>query len=136
MKLLSIRIITSNMNGMIDFYEKITGENATRYTPDFAEVKTDTLTIAIGSTETLQLFGGAEIASAASNRSLIIEFLTKNVEDDFEKISAFPGIEIVQPPTLMPWGNLSLLIRDPDGNLVNIFRPVSDEAKAKFNIVE
>jgi len=25
------------------------------------------------------------------------------------------------PTTLMPWGNRSLLLRDPDGNLVNIF---------------
>ena len=26
---------------------------------------------------------------------------------------------LVQAPTTMPWGNRSLLIRDPDGNLVN-----------------
>jgi hypothetical protein len=28
----------------------------------------------------------------------------------------------------MPWGNRSLLFRDPDGNLVNYFTPVSREA--------
>jgi len=31
------------------------------------------------------------------------------------------GANIVMPTTLMPWGNRSLLLRDPDGNLVNIF---------------
>jgi hypothetical protein len=32
----------------------------------------------------------------------------------------------------MPWGNRSLLVRDPDGNLVNFFTPVTPEAKEKF----
>jgi hypothetical protein len=38
----------------------------------------------------------------------------------------------VLPPTTMPWGNRSLLVRDPDGNLVNFFAPVTPEAIAKF----
>lgn len=32
----------------------------------------------------------------------------------------------------MPWGNRSLLFRDPDGNLVNFFTPISAEAIKKF----
>ncbi len=28
----------------------------------------------------------------------------------------------------MPWGNRSLLFRDPDGNLINFFTPVTPEA--------
>jgi hypothetical protein len=32
----------------------------------------------------------------------------------------------------MPWGNRSLLFRDPDGNLVNFFTPATPEAVAKF----
>jgi hypothetical protein len=28
----------------------------------------------------------------------------------------------------MPWGNRSLLLRDPDGSLVNLFTPVTEEA--------
>ena len=33
--------------------------------------------------------------------------------------------EFVQEPTTMPWGNRSLLFRDPDGNLVNFFTPAT-----------
>jgi hypothetical protein len=29
----------------------------------------------------------------------------------------------VQEPTTMPWGNRSILFRDPDGNPVNLFAP-------------
>jgi hypothetical protein len=32
----------------------------------------------------------------------------------------------------MPWGNRSLLLRDPDGNLVNFFTPVTPAAVEKF----
>ncbi len=32
----------------------------------------------------------------------------------------------------MPWDNRSLLFQDPDGNLVNLFTPVTPEAISKF----
>ena len=32
----------------------------------------------------------------------------------------------------MPWGNRSLLFREPDGNLVNSFTPVTAAAIEKF----
>jgi hypothetical protein len=40
--------------------------------------------------------------------------------------------DFVTEPTTMPWGNRSLLFRDPDGNLVNFFTPVTPAALAKF----
>ena len=40
--------------------------------------------------------------------------------------------DFVNEPTTMPWGNRSLLFRDPDGNLVNFFTPVTPAAIAKF----
>lgn len=46
--------------------------------------------------------------------------------------------DFVQPPTTMPWGkttpwgNRSLLFRDPDGNLVSFFTPVIPAAIEKF----
>jgi len=38
----------------------------------------------------------------------------------------------VTEPTTMPWGNRSLVLRDPDGNLVNLFTPASAAAIEKF----
>jgi hypothetical protein len=32
----------------------------------------------------------------------------------------------------MPWGNRSVLFRDPDGNLVNLFTPATEEAIQRF----
>ena len=40
--------------------------------------------------------------------------------------------DFVTEPTTMPWGNRSLLFRDPDGNLVNFFTSVTSAAVEKF----
>ncbi|MEY8760655.1 VOC family protein [Chryseobacterium tongliaoense] len=121
MNLVSIRIITANIESLVPFYEQITGIKAIQYTPDFAELKTPTATLAIGSTKTLQFFGGESIAQPAENRSAIIEFMVDDVEKEFKRLRGFISPNIVQEPATMPWGNQSLLFRDPDGNLINFW---------------
>lgn len=133
MNLASVRIITANIKGLIDFYGQVTGATLIQYTPDFAELQTKSATLAIGSLNTLQPFGGDDVAQAAQNRSAIIEFMVDDVEEDYKKLSDFLQPYIVQKPTTMPWGNKSLLFRDPDGNLVNFFTPVTPEAIKKFS---
>ena len=132
MNLVSIRIITGNVQGLVKFYEQVTGIAAIQYTPDFAELQTPAATLAIGSTNTLQFFGGSTVAAAAQNRSAIIEFITKDADSDYERLSEFIKPCLVQKPTTMPWCNRSLLFRDPDGNLVNFFTPLSADAVKKF----
>jgi uncharacterized glyoxalase superfamily protein PhnB len=105
---------------------------AIQYTEDFAELQTSLATLAIGSTRTLQFFGGDEVAQAAQNRTAIIEFMVQDVDREYQRLADFLQPYMVQIPTIMPWGNKSLLFRDPDGNLVNFFTPISPEAINKF----
>lgn len=130
MNLVSLRVITADIKRSVQFFERLTGITAKWSTEDFAEIMTASSTLAIGSTRTLAFFGG-EVALPAANKSVIIEFLVENVDNDYIRIKEFAN-EIVQAPTTMPWGNRSLLFRDPDGNLINFFTPVSAEAIRKF----
>ncbi|SHF12174.1 VOC family protein [Chryseobacterium sp. OV279] len=132
MNLVSIRIITAQIESLVKFYEQITGVPAIQYTPDFAELKTSTATLAIGSTKTLQFFGGESVAQPAENRTAIIEFMVEDVDQEFNRLKNVLSPYIVQEPTTMPWGNKSLLFRDPDGNLVNFFTSVTKESVEKF----
>lgn len=132
MNLFSIRIITADIKRLVQFYETVTGQPFMWLNEDFAQVRTTSAVLAIGSTRTLGFFGGDDVAQAGSNRSVIIEFLVEDVDAQYEQIAA--AIQPVQVPTTMPWGNRSLLFRDPDGNLVNFFTPVSAEAKQRFGI--
>lgn len=133
MNLLSVRIITADINQLTNFYEQVTGIKATWYTENFVELQTKSATLAIGSTETLQFFGSEKIAEPAQNRTAIIEFRTENVDADYTRLAGLLKEYLVQEPTTMPWGNRSLLFRDPDGNLVNFFTPVTPQAVKKFD---
>lgn len=126
----SIRIITADIRRSVTFFEQATSITAKWATEDFAELRSNAFTLAVGSTRTLGFFPEG-IAEPAKNRSIIIEFMVDNVDDDYERIKGLTS-EIVQEPVTMPWGNRSLLFRDPDGNLVNFFTPVSEEAKKRF----
>lgn len=125
MNFTSIRVITEDINPLIAFYERVTGLPVTRYTDDFAELRSSSFVIAIGSTSTLKLFGGAHLATPASNYSVILEFQVDDVDAEFNNLKEFLGDDIFQTPTTMPWGNRSMLFRDPDGNLVNFFTPAT-----------
>ena len=86
---------------------------ATWYSEDFAELRTAHATLAIGSTRTVPLFASG--ARPADNHTVIIEFLVDDVDGVHRNLAGFVE-DFVQEPTTMPWGNRSLLFRDPDGN--------------------
>jgi predicted enzyme related to lactoylglutathione lyase len=126
----SVRLITDDVSGLARFYERVTGTPVRWSTPDFAELATPAGTLAIGSTRTVAVFGAGS-ARPADNHTAIIEFLVGDVDAEYARIRQFTDA-FVNEPTTMPWGNRSLLLRDPDGNLVNLFTPVTAEAVAKF----
>jgi predicted enzyme related to lactoylglutathione lyase len=132
MKFISTRIITADVDRLVAFYEIVTQTAAVWGNELFAEIPTSVGTLAIGSEKTVPLFGAGS-AEAAANRSAILEFLVEDVDAEYERLKARVG-EMVTEPTTMPWGNRALLFRDPDGNLVNLFTPVTDEARAKFGL--
>jgi catechol 2,3-dioxygenase-like lactoylglutathione lyase family enzyme len=126
MEFASVRIITENLDRMVAFYEQVTGIPAERPAPVFAEFVSPLATLAIGHTRTVTAFGSGT-AEPAANRSVILEFRVEDVDAAFARLR--PHVESwVQEPTTMPWGNRSILFRDPDGNLVNLFAPVTEEA--------
>ncbi len=127
----SIRLITNNVDGLAHFYEQVTGLSLVRSTADFAELTTPSGTLAIASTRTMEAFG-AGAARPADNHTVIIEFRVDDVDKEYEKLKTLVS-DVVQEPTTQPWGNRSLLFRDPDGNLINFFTPVSPDAIKKFD---
>lgn len=130
MQFASIRIVTGHVDRMVEFYERVTGGTAKRFTDDFAEIRTAAATLALASTRTVRALG-ARAPRPAANQSVIIEFRVDDVDLEYDRLRP-SGIEFVTEPTTQPWGNRSLLLRDPDGNLVNFFAPVTPEAVRRF----
>jgi uncharacterized glyoxalase superfamily protein PhnB len=119
MKFASVRVVTQDIERLVEFYQRLSGIEAVRLADGFAEMRFEGSTLAISSEHLIKLFNvGA--ATAAANRSAILEFEVEDVDAVFERMNASEAT-VVMPTTLMPWGNRSLLLRDPDGNLVNLF---------------
>lgn len=130
MKLASIRIITDDLDGMVAFYETVTGITADRPAPPFAELISPSGTLAIGHSQTVAMFSEGA-ARPADNHSVIIEWQVDDVDAEFARLHESVK-DWVQTPTTMPWGNRSAMLRDPDGNLINLYAPVTDEATQRF----
>lgn len=121
MQFASARIITNDVDREAAFYERLLGRAAIRPAPSFALFRAETGTVAIGAAATVPIPGFAD-----SSGGVIVEFQAESpaaVDAAYADLQTWAD-DIVQPPTDMPWGNRSLLLKDPDGNLVNVFAPL------------
>lgn len=50
----------------------------------------------------------------------MLDFEVSDIGAEHERIAAI-GVDWVLPPTVQPWGNSSMIFRDPVGNLINVF---------------
>ncbi|MFC3831446.1 MULTISPECIES: VOC family protein [Deinococcus] len=129
MKVASLRIITDDIRRMVPFYETVTGLRARWANDHFAELVTPTFTVAIGSRRTMPVFSDGPLHT--DNCSPLLELLVDDVDHEYERLKPLVG-EYVMEPTTQPWGNRSIIFRDPDGHLLNLFTPVTEQARQKF----
>jgi catechol 2,3-dioxygenase-like lactoylglutathione lyase family enzyme len=120
MQFASARIITDDVDRAVAFYEPLLGVAPERPAPVFAVFRAPTGTLAIGHRSTVPVPG-----FAASHDGVLVELVAQSPADVDAVHERVRGREeVVQVPTDMPWGNRSLLLRDPDGVLVNVYAPL------------
>lgn len=129
MKFSSVRLIAADVKAMVTFYELVTDQTAEWLAPQFAEIVTPAATLAIGSAETVAAFAEGS-AEPGSNRTAVLEFMVEDVDAVFDRLNG--KAELVHEPKLLPWGNRTFQVRDPEGSAVSIFMPFTEAAKARF----
>ena len=129
MKFASTRLIAGDIKTLVSFYEKVTARKAEWLAPVFAEIVTPSAALAIGAAETVALFkeGSAE---PAANRTAILEFQVGDVDAEFARLK--DEVDVVHEPKMLPWGNRATQFRDPEGTLVSLYTPVTEDAKKRF----
>jgi predicted enzyme related to lactoylglutathione lyase len=123
MNLKQSRLVTEDVERLTGFYEMLTGAKAEILSAGYVEFQHNPCAgLAIVATTVTKFYGEGTLAPA-NNRSLVLDFEVEDVDVQYARLR--PQVaDWVQEPKTMPWGNKSILFRDPDGNLINMFTPV------------
>ena len=122
MKFAYTRLVTEDVSSLASFYEKLLG-TPPKGSDDYVELHPGGAILAIVSKKAASYMHGGDW-SAGANSSAILEFEVDDVDLERIRVEAFVT-DWVQQPKDMPWGNRSMLFRDPDGNPINLFRPTA-----------
>jgi catechol 2,3-dioxygenase-like lactoylglutathione lyase family enzyme len=126
MKFAHARIVTQDVSGLVRFYRTLTGMTPTG-DDQYAELHGPQLSLAISSQRMIEV-QSTSAATARANRSMILDFEVNNVDREHARLQGLIA-KFVLEPTTQPWGNRSMLFRDPDGNLIN-FSGAAERAHA------
>ena len=118
MKLAQARIVTTSVPRLARFYENILGTPA-RGSEEYVELSTRGAAIAISSQRAMDMYA-AGAAVPASNHSLVLDFEVEDVDAEWRRLQRAVRVFVLEPTT-QPWGNRSMLFRDPDGTLINFY---------------
>ena len=120
MKLRHTRIVTKDVRALARFYQDITGLKP-EGSDDYLEFRTSSGAFAISSQQKMDEHGaGATVP--ATNRCMVLDFEVDDVDKERQRLESIVPRFVLDPKD-QPWGNRSMLFRDPDGNLINFFAP-------------
>jgi predicted enzyme related to lactoylglutathione lyase len=129
MELVQSRIVTEDVGKMAGFYAALVG-GSVPLNEYYVEVPTGAMSVGFSKCRFTEDRGPSATCTASSGArrgEVILDFVADDVDAEYERIDAL-GVEWVMPPTTQPWGNRSMLFRDPEGHLVNVFSPKEAEA--------
>jgi uncharacterized glyoxalase superfamily protein PhnB len=122
MELVQSRVVTDDVEKIAGFYGELLGTSVT-LNEYYVEVPSGAMSVGFSKCRfTEEQTPGVTCTSTLGARpgEIILDFVVDDVDAEYERISAL-GVEWVLPPTTQPWGKRSMLFRDPEGHLVNVF---------------
>jgi len=122
-------VITEDVARLRDFYTALLHVAPTRTHDDYVEFGTARGALSLYARSKLDPYAPGAM-QARSNRSVMVEFEVDDVDAEFARLQSLP-IDWVKPPSTQPWGNRSIYLRDPDGNLVNLYTRVGADRTAR-----
>jgi predicted enzyme related to lactoylglutathione lyase len=134
MELVQSRIITDDVERLAAFYARLVGVPVA-LNDYYVEVQAGRMSVGFSKRQFTEDHGCRPAAAngAAGDPSpgrgpeIILDFLVRDADAEYERIKAL-GVTWVMPPASQPWGNRSMIFRDLEGNLINVFsRPARQE---------
>ena len=117
-----VNLYTRDIEAGLHFYRDLLGFAETFRTPaegvpEHVELQLNGFTIGLGTVEAASRVHGVE--AAPGSPAMVLVVWTENVDAAFDELVA-AGVPALQPPRDTGNSNRNALLRDPDGNLVEI----------------
>ena len=116
MDLVQCRIVTHHVAGLAGFYASLLGAPAALN--DYVEIQAGPASLGFSRRRFTEYPASGCLPLAASggprHDDIILDFLVEDVDAEYPRIAAL-GADLVMPPTTQPWGNRSMIFRDPVG---------------------
>jgi predicted enzyme related to lactoylglutathione lyase len=121
MELAQCRLVTDDVEGLAGFYARLLGGPAA-LNQYYVELQAGPASIGFSRRRfTEHREDNGPLPSGPGRRDdIILDFLVDDMDAEYPRIAAL-GVDWVMPPATQPWGNRSMMFRDPAGHLVNVF---------------
>jgi uncharacterized glyoxalase superfamily protein PhnB len=119
MQLVQSRVVTEDVEGMADFYASLIGVEVV-LNDYYVEVPTGAMSVGFSRCRFTEFDSGSKTEGLPPPGTVVLDFLVEDVDGEFDRVNRL-GVEWVLPPTTQPWGSRSMVLRDPEGNLVSVF---------------
>jgi predicted enzyme related to lactoylglutathione lyase len=121
MELVQSRIVTDDVERLAAFYARLVG---TRVALNEYYVEVPAGPVSVGFSRCRFTECGDDLAARPEGQQprdeMILDFMAGDVDAEYERVAAL-GVAWVMLPATQPWGNRSMIFRDPAGNLVSVF---------------
>jgi predicted enzyme related to lactoylglutathione lyase len=119
MRLVQARLVTDDVEALAAFYARLVAAHVT-LNDYYVEVPAGPAAIGFSKRRFTEYREDDAARPGSPHGALVLDFEVSDVDAEYERVARL-GVEWVMPPTTQPWGNRSMIFRDPDGNLVNVF---------------
>ncbi len=119
MELVQSRIVTDDVEGLAAFYAALVGTSVA-LNEYYVEVQAGPMSVGFSKRRFTEYDDAVRPGSPPHGDEVILDFLVDDVDAEYCRVTAL-GVDWVMPPTTQPWGTRSMIFRDPEGNLVNVF---------------
>lgn len=119
MRLVQARLVTDDVEGLAAFYARLAAAEVP-LNEYYVEIQTGLVSIGFSKRRFTEYSEDDAAPQHSQPGTLVLDFEVTDVDAEYERVAAL-GVEWVMTPTTQPWGNRSMVFKDPDGNLVNVF---------------
>jgi predicted enzyme related to lactoylglutathione lyase len=126
MELIQARFVTDDVPGLAAFYARLV-RTTTALNDYYVEVQAGPASVGFSRRRFTECPAGragradlADPADPGCPGAFILDFQADDADAEYPRIAAL-GVGWVMRPATQPWGSRSMIFRDPQGNLINVF---------------